>query len=130
MTSKEQKKVQKAKARKDSNVKKLLEQRSKIVKARQDEATALKQQKAARRAEIEQQRLDVFADQMAAKLPEETRRQIEHNIEILKALEEEYEAEMQAKFKTNAELEEQGYQTLEEKVAALLKQNQEINEID
>lgn len=136
--AKDQKKIAK---RKEEVKKKLQLQRTSLTKARQDEANALKSQKAARKAEIENQRMEVWAESIAAKLPEATRRQIEHNIEILKALEEEYEAEMSAKLALNQKLEAEGCVTFEEKlrgVATLtestsleeLEENQETENID
>ncbi len=127
--AKDQKKIAK---RKEEVKKKLQVQRTSLTKARQEEANALKAQKAARKAEIENQRLEVWAESIAAKLPEATRRQIEHNIEILKALEEEYEAEMAAKLALNQQLESEGCVTFEEKLrgVANLAESTSLEELE
>lgn len=53
---------------------------------------------------------------------------LEHNIQILQALEQEYLEEQQMKANLNQELEEEGYETLEEKMNALHKQAVETAE--
>lgn len=118
--------------RKEEVKKKLQVQRTSLTKARQTEANTLKAQKAARKAEIENQRLEVWAEEIASKLPESTRRQIEHNIEILKALEEEYEAEMAAKLALNQQLESEGCMTFEEKLrgVANLAESTSLEELE
>lgn len=47
---------------------------------------------------------------------------IEHNLEVLKALEEDYDRESAEKLKRNQELEEQGFLTLQQKMDALNQQ--------
>ena len=59
----------------------------------------------------------IFSKQLTA---DEIRARLEHNLEILKALEEEYDKEMASKAQTNEELEGKGYETLKEKMDALM----------
>ena len=49
----------------------------------------------------------------------EIKSQLEHNLELLKALEEQYIAEEKQREELNEQLEEEGYSTLEEKMNAL-----------
>jgi hypothetical protein len=51
--------------------------------------------------------------------PDEIRARLDHNLEILKALEEEYDKEMEARQGRNSDLEEDGCSTLKEKMDAL-----------
>ena len=53
------------------------------------------------------------------KKDDEIKAQLEHNLEVLKALEEQYIAEEKQREELNEQLEEEGYSTLEEKLDAL-----------
>jgi len=55
-------------------------------------------------------------ERIKAEKDEQVRQQLEHNMEILKALEEEYEADVQARAELNDELEANGHETLQEKL--------------
>lgn len=57
---------------------------------------------------------------------EELKVRLEHNIEILKALEDQYIAELEEKKRVNKELEADGHLTAEEKMEALKTKTQEI----
>jgi hypothetical protein len=54
-----------------------------------------------------------------AEKQEQVRQQLEHNMEILKALEEEYESEVLARSELNDGLEAEGHETLHEKLDAI-----------
>lgn len=57
---------------------------------------------------------------------EELKARLEHNIEILKALEDQYIAEIEEKKRLNNELEADGHLTADEKMEALKAKTQEI----
>jgi len=57
--------------------------------------------------------------ELEASEQERVKQRIERNMQILKALEEEYEAEQNRKREINLELERQGHETLKEKLNAL-----------
>lgn len=57
---------------------------------------------------------------------EKARQRLERNMQILKALEEEYEAEQQKKKEFNLELEAEGHETLKEKLNAIETAAREI----
>lgn len=58
---------------------------------------------------------------------ERIKERLEKNMQILKALEEEYEAEMNRKKEINSELESQGHDTLPEKLGAIEKDARELH---
>jgi hypothetical protein len=115
--NKERRKLQKRKAREQEVKNKLLVQRQqKIVQARQErERVFVEQAKAAH-----EQMMKRFAEVKDSLAPE-VREQIEKNIEIYKALEEEHRLEMAQKKKLNQKLEESGHITPKEKIEALQK---------
>ena len=103
---------QKAKARVEYRRHKIREARKDEVRARRLELKFSEKQKPfvknpEKRAEME------AAEQEKAK------QRIERNMQILKALEEEYEAEQNRKRDINRELEAQGHETLKEKLNAM-----------
>jgi uncharacterized membrane protein YgaE (UPF0421/DUF939 family) len=51
---------------------------------------------------------------------------LEHNLDVLKALEEEYKAAMLSKSNLKEELEAEGYDTIEEKIEAIKKKSLEL----
>jgi TRAP-type C4-dicarboxylate transport system substrate-binding protein len=69
----------------------------------------------------EEARLQAMAQAVYDKLPEETRKKLEHNIQILKALEAEHAKEQEEKAKLNANLEGQGAESLDQKLSLLTK---------
>lgn len=117
--SKEQRKLKKKKAKALEDRAKLIKVREKRIKERQVLAREAKERDKLRKDRVQQKRLEAWADYIAEKLPPETRSQIEHNIEILKALEEEYNKEMEAKKALNKDLEEKGASSIEEKLKLL-----------
>ena len=72
--------------------------------------------------------LNSLGEQLMARLPEDVRKKIERNIEILRGLEAEYAQEMERKRATNAALEKDGHMTLHEKVDAAIRANMKDNE--
>jgi len=64
-------------------------------------------------------RLNEEQQQQAAERDAQIKEQLEHNLEVLKALEEEYLADQEAKKQANEELEAEGYNTLQEKLDVL-----------
>jgi hypothetical protein len=70
-------------------------------------------------------RLNEEHQQQAVEKDAEIKEKLEHNLEILKALEEEYLAEQEAKKQANEELEAEGHNTLQEKMDALAERAEE-----
>lgn len=124
MTNREQRKLQKRKAKEKEDYQKLLLQREKRTKERQVLAKEKKELEAIRKDKLQQQRLEAWAEAVAEKLSPEATRQIEHNIEILKALEQEYQAELDAKRALNEGLESEGAISIEEKLNNIQKKNE------
>lgn len=62
---------------------------------------------------------NMWSDDVLLKMPEKTLSQLEHNAQILKALEEEFENEVRRKRKLNEGLEGEGLHSLEDKLNAL-----------
>lgn len=84
-----------------------------------------------KRAEREQARLSIQSQEKMQPIRNETRLEqiknnIEHNLEILKTLEEEYLKNQKAKEDLNKELEAEGYKTIEEKLEAIKQKSQEL----
>lgn len=122
MTNRERRKLQKRKTKEQIDRKKLLLERERRTKERQALALQERQKKELRKSEVEKDRLEAWANQIVEnmpKLPEETRKQIEHNIEVLKALEEEYEAEMASKRALSDKLSGEECDTLEKKLKVM-----------
>lgn len=139
MASKEQRKLQKRKERERAVRQKLLAQQAVTTAKRQTDMAEMREQKAARKefraAQNQQKRVKDWADgfvENLSKLPEATRQKILHNLEVLKALEEEYKNEQSARQNVNNELESEGHMSLSEKLTALhtqLSQQQALTEI-
>lgn len=114
-----------------SQKRKLMKQKA---KERETKAKLLRRREAARKktklermaAEIEQasrpKMVPYRKDQDEEYKAKVSEANLEHNIQILQALEEQYLEEQKAKQELNKELEEQGYQSLEEKMNALHQQ--------
>lgn len=115
----DRKKLQKKKAREKQVQDKLRAKREATRGVAREEREELRAQRKFRK---EQRQLEALEERMGEfydKLPPETRAQLERNIEILKALEEEYDAEMAKKQQLNEELEAAGCVTPEEKMKFL-----------
>ncbi len=126
--NKQQKYLKKRKERQQKALEARLVIAKKNAKDRQEarkEYLAHKDYKAYLRFEKKREEMNRIIAENIEKYPEETRAKIEKNIEILKALEEEYNQEMATKKKLNEELEAQGHLTLEEKMQALSNKNPE-----
>lgn len=121
------KKLQKQKDREKKVKAKLLLQRKVITKERQKQAGEFRDEKIRRKEIRLHDRMDDMARDLMAnfdKLPEATRKQIEHNIEILGALQDEWQKEQDARVTINEKLEAAGHTTLRDKLEALSKRNQ------
>ena len=119
MKNREQKKQQKQKARRKETEVKLRQRREARRSLAKEEREELRAQ---RKFEKEQKEIMQWEDAMEkaySNLPLETRKKLEHNIEILKALEEEHERETAAKRELNERLESEGHITPEDKLGAL-----------
>lgn len=123
--SKEQKKFQKRKNR-EKNIK------AKLLVKREIKAKKLKeidQEKAALDAvnKLVKQRVELeqWAKEVEGKIPADTHSQIQHNIEILKALEEEYANELKQKDNLQQKLQSEGLHTLPEMLDALQENTKE-----
>lgn len=117
--NKSKKKLQKEKARKKRVAEKLRVRREAGRVAAKEER---EEKRAQDKFEREQAELIAWEEAMESaysSLPPETRKQLMHNIEILKALEEEHEQEIARKQKLNQTLEEEGHITPESKMKAL-----------
>lgn len=119
-------KLKKRKAREEKNKQDRLQRERTAADKRQAEAAAKRQEeqlrKDMRQAQRQQDKLDKWAEgfmENMDKLPPETRAKILHNIQILKALEQEYEKEQLAKKATNDQLEAEGHTSLQDKLDAL-----------
>lgn len=119
MVSREQKKMQKKKAKEKDNRKKILAEREKrraVVRAERED------RRRERRIAKLQREMDDFEHLSAEALqdvPDSVLSQLEHNAKILKALESEYTDEMDRKKQLHESLEEDGHFTLEDKMNAL-----------
>lgn len=111
--------LEKKKNRELKNKKKVLMRRKKI----REEASENKRiKKIEKDSEPKQQ---PFSNVAKVKTPEEIAKQIEHNFEVLMALENEYAKEMAEREGLNKALEEEGYTTLKEKMDYLNKKAEE-----
>lgn len=118
--------IKKRKAREEKNKLEKLKREKASTKKRQAEKLLVLQErqmrKDMRKANRNQEHLEKWADgfmENLDKLPEETRAKILHNIEILKALEDEYEKEQDGRKAINDQLEAEGFTTLQDKLDAL-----------
>lgn len=128
--SKEKQKQKKKLAREKANKEQVLRRRAALRKEAQEENHKLKAQKQMKKNAKVRRQLEEWANAVADKIPPETLAQIEHNIEILKALEEEYEAEMAAKRDVQKNLEADGAETLDEKLKKLKLQMPNAQELE
>lgn len=115
--SKQRKQLQKKKEREAEAKKRVLARRESIrKKAKMEKMVARMEEKA--RPKLVPYRKDED-DEYRQKIAEQN---LEHNIHMLQALEEEYLEEQKSKASLNEELEAEGYKSLEEKINALHKQ--------
>ncbi len=108
------------KKQRESDVKVKLDKRREAVKtASKEQLLEFREQRRFKKEHKEYQRLEKQMDELYAKLPQSTRDQLERNIEILKALEEEHKKETQEKQELNQQLESEGHFAPEDKMQAL-----------
>jgi hypothetical protein len=117
----ERRKLQKRKEREDKAKKAKLYRAKEAAAKRQEEKAKLQTLEAKKKIMKEEARLRAMAEAIYDKLPEETRKKLEHNIQILRALEEEHAKEQAEKAKLNSELEGQGAEDLQSKMSLLTK---------
>lgn len=117
----ERRKLQKRKEREDKAKKAKLHRAKEAAQKRQAEKANLELLEKKKQVMKEEARLQAMAEAIYDKLPEETRKKLEHNIKILKALEEEHAKEQAEKAKLNADLEGQGAEDLPSKMSLLTK---------
>jgi hypothetical protein len=119
MTSKEQKKLQKSKARDKENRKKILVRREKLRAPIREEKKEILREKRIRKIQRELEQFDqVMSERELFDLNDNTLDQLEKNIMILKALEDDHNRNYEKKKKLNEQLESEGYYTLEDKMKA------------
>jgi len=123
MTSQQKRRDKKAKARENKAKERVLRRREKARKAAKIEKLAKRVEQDSR-PKMTPYRKDQDEEYQTKKSKEN----LERNIEILHALEEQYRSEMEGKQSLNDELEAEGYDSLEEKMNALHKQAIEIAE--
>lgn len=119
MTSKEQRKLQKRKAREKETRQQILARREQLRAPAREAKEEIRREKRIRKLQRDMEHFDqVMHERELAVASDSTLSQLEKNIEILKALEAEHNREMAQKAALNQELEEKGYFTLEEKMKA------------
>lgn len=119
MPSKAEKKFLKKKARERKNHEEVLKRREKLRADAKAERLVVQRLERADKLRKEVRELAQWSDEAFLKLKEKTMSQLEKNAKILKALEEEYEAERAKRADLNKELEDQGLLTLEDKMKHL-----------
>lgn len=108
------------KKQREKEVKVKLEKRREATKAAsRAQLLAFREQRKFRKEQKEFEKFEKNVDEFYNKLPQKTKEQLEKNIEILKALEEEHEKNLASKQKLNEELESEGKITPKEKMEAL-----------
>ena len=119
-TRKEQRKLQKRKAREKDAKKSVLAKRTEIRAKRKEEREEEKQERRIDKLQRDLHQMDQHFEKAALQAASnDTLAQLEKNVQILRALEEEYEKEAEAKKAINEDLESKGYVTLDEKMQAL-----------
>lgn len=130
----ERQKIQKKKARQKVVQTKLRNRREIVRSIEKEKRDEIRAQKKFKKDQLVMEKLEEKMEEIYSKLPPETRAQLERNVEILKALEEEYDQEISKKQALNEELEIQGSITPEDKMKALhekaVKQQREIAEVE
>lgn len=113
MATKLQKKQQKQKERDQKSKAKVLQLRTKTRAKAKEEREEFRKDKLIKKIKRNMEGLDVWADEVYKKMPKETLEQLSHNAKILRALEEEYEAEMKKKRDLQEEFKAKGIDTLD-----------------
>ena len=117
--SKEQRKLQKRKEREKEVKQQLLVKRTAARSVVRDQLEDFRKEKRVRKIQREFEHFDEIMDErQLMEADDKVLTQIEKNIEILKALEDEHNREVAEKQNLNEELEESGALTLEEKLQA------------
>ncbi len=129
MTSKEQRKLKKKKAREKEVKKKILVRREKLRAPAREERAERRCEK--RHDEFIKELDKFYTEEQLATLDEKTLTQLEKNCKTLRGLEEEYEKETHNRKRLNLELEDQGHMTLQEKLKAVSKEQikQQISQV-
>ena len=122
--SKEQRRLQKRKGREEKVKQQLAVRRESLRDVAKTEREDWRRDKRIKKLQNELEHFDQIMDERELQIASDaTLIQIEKNIEILKALEEEHNREMALKQNLNEELEEGGAMTLEEKMNVALAKN-------
>lgn len=119
MVSKAQKKMQKKKAKEKETRKKILAKRAVSRAKTKEEREDHRKDKRVKKFQREMAGMNIWEDEVLKKMPDKTFDQLEHNANILKALEEEHEKEMDEKRSLNEGLESNGHITLNDKLQVL-----------
>ena len=117
--SKQQKKLQKKKAREIESKKKVVTRREELRSQVREDLLKFRKFKRLEKLKKEMGELNVWADDVLFNMSDKTITQLEHNVKILAALEQEYQTERSKKEALNEELEKDGHFTLEDKMATL-----------
>lgn len=119
MTSKQQKKIKKRKDRqREIHKKSLLKKEKSLIPLRHAKEDMLREKRIVKVQRDLERFNQVMTERELSELNDKKLSQLEKNIQILKALEEEYDRELAQKQKLNDDLENNGYYTLEEKLNA------------
>lgn len=119
MASREQKKIQKKKARDKETRKKILAEREKRRAVARKEREEKRREKRIDKLQKEMADFEYVPTETLEDMDDSTLKQLERNAQILKALETEYTKEQERKKELNENLEEEGHFTLEDKMQAL-----------
>jgi hypothetical protein len=124
--SKQQKKLQKQKKRDQASKEKVLKLRAKKRAIAKEEKDEWRKDKIIKKIKHDMEGLDLWADEVYEKMPENTLKQLQHNAKILRALEDEYEAEMKTRKDRQENLKEEGAATLNEMIDKLKIANESV----
>lgn len=117
MASKEQRKLQKRKAREKDNRQQLLLRRQKATVVAREEREDIRRARRIAKLQRDLEKFDQVMDMTELAIASDnTLSQLEKNIEILKALEDEHNREVQKRQELNEQLEQEGCYTLEDKL--------------
>lgn len=119
--SKQQKEFKKRKDRERESKNKVLSRRENIRKRSKEAHQEFLMNKRIDKLQREMDRMEMTLPENVKDLPDKTLKQIEHNVKILAALEQEHEDDLKKRQELNKELDEQGHTTLDEKVQAIRK---------
>lgn len=115
----EKKKFQKKKDREKRVHKQILLQREALRAPEREERQFQKKIKRIEKLKKDMGKMNVWADEVFLNMTDKNLSQLEHNAQILKALEQEYQNEHDKKKNLNEELEGQGFLTLDQKLQHL-----------